>query len=547
MKCSDCQKLLPLYLENESGLEEKQSIEAHFKSCTGCRTLLLNLQDESDVVGEAIGFVRLPNSLARSILDQLEPYPAQRSSDVFAATPSIPSQKRRKATWKKIVTAACAAVFLAITAGTFISPAFAAYVSSFISRIGGDLGLERAVELGFGIPVNQTVTDQGITLRIKDIVADPTRLVVSYVLEDEKGEVLPNLFVPAYSGNRIYLTDDAGNIISSSPSVFQQGTGFADYMFMLKNTSNNLVVHFDIASLKPAAPKQGSWKLDVPVDLANSKQASKDIPIEKSYSSPHGIDFTLEMVTYGPSATRFTLATRRTPEEEERVKKIREQIVGLGSEEGTLGGYSLEYHIEDKDGRIVASQSTAASASTNRHVYFNPGYSSLPEKGVDDSFRWYGAFVPSETPEKLWFVLESIEKTEQADFSILFRPKDLTSAAVNKEYAEASSTYSVKQMTKGTDPETKEPLWMITLTGTLTESDFPEWKLQDEIGRSYAVKTDYSTSSVTGYKDRAKVDLEQTLIVKGLSSLPEQLTLTLQTIKKRYTDVDWKVAIPPGQ
>lgn len=545
MKCSDCQKLLPLYLENESELAERQSIQAHVQSCVACRTMLHALEGEADAIAEAIGLQKLPDSFARSLLDQLEPYPAQQQLHVQEIPPA-PPRMRRNTHWKRAVVAACAVIFLGIAAGTFISPAFAAYVSSFIDRIGGELGLKRAAEQGYGIPVNQTVTDQGITLRIKDIVADPARLVISYVLEDETGAVLPNLFVPAYDGNRVYLTDEAGTMINESPDVFSQGTGYADYMFMLKKPPNHLVVHFELASLKPASDKQGSWKLDIPVDLTKSMQASAYIPIEESYSSSYGIDFTLEEVTYGPSATRFTLATRQTPEEKKRVEEITEQIVGPNKDKDSisLGSYSLQYHIEDKDGRIVAGQEDPLP-SENRHVYFTPGYSSPPESDGDDTWRWYGAIVPSEKPEELWFVLESIEKTEPADFSIAFRPSDLAKAPVTKSYEAASSAFTITKMAQGTDPETNEPVWLITLSGELLESDFPKWRLQDESGHIYDLQTDYSVSSISGNEDGAVLD--QTLVLKGLSSLPEKLTLSMLTIQKRYSDVNWKVAIPPNR
>ncbi|MGE5702910.1 MAG: hypothetical protein ACM32O_10300, partial [Clostridia bacterium] len=198
----------------------------------------------------------------------------------------------------------------------------------------------------------------------------------------------------------------------------------------------------------------------------------------------------------------------------------------------------------DKEGRIVASQSqTALTVPVNRHIYFTPGYSSPPESNGDGVWRWYGAFVPSVEPEELWFVLEAIVKTEPADFSIPFRPTDLTGTPVTKRYDEGSSTYTVKQMTKGTDPTTNEPVWLITLSGMMPESDFPQWKLYDDTGRSYELSTDYSVSSVSGNRDGAVLD--QTLIIKGLPSLPQKLTLSLQTFKKRYADLNWKVAIPP--
>ncbi|USG66131.1 hypothetical protein NDK47_01990 [Brevibacillus ruminantium] len=92
---------------------------------------------------------------------------------------------------------------------------------------------------------------------------------------------------------------------------------------------------------------------------------------------------------------------------------------------------------------------------------------------------------------------------------------------------------------------TNEPVWIIRLSGKLADSDFPKWRLYDNEGRVYQVKIDYTSSSIMENKDGAELD--QTLIVKGLPSLPEELTLSLLTIKKQFTDINWKVAIPSKQ
>ncbi|MGG4498073.1 DUF4179 domain-containing protein [Brevibacillus reuszeri] len=543
MKCADCQKYLPLYLDNECEPREKESIKAHLETCEACRNIRNRLQKEAEAISEAIGMERLPDSFTRSILEQLEPYPVvqQPQTEAVQEVASAPLRKRRNVFWKRALVAACAVVILSITAGALISPAFAAYISSFISRIGGEFGLKRAAEQGFNTPVNQSVTDQGITLEIKDIVADQTRLVVSYVLKDESGNVLPNLVIRYYEENRIYLTDGAGNMISHKPHGLSQGAGYADLLFMLKKPPNDLIVHFEMVNLKPAALKQGNWKLDVPVNLEKSILATKFIPVEGEAASFHGIDLDFEGVTYGPSATRFVVATRRTAEEKEHIEKL----TGPGGAlEGTsVGDYRLHYRIEDEAGAVITSQTNPGG---NRHIYFSPGYSYPLEEGGDGAWRWYGAFVPSVAEEKLWFVLEAIEKTEQADLLIPFRPADLASNPVTKQDDKFSSIFTIKRMEKGTDPTTNESVWLISLTGKMLESDYPRWKLYDEVGKTYEVRTDYSTSVVSGSIDSEINELEQTLIVTGLSTLPDQLTLSLQTAQKRYTDINWKVAIPPN-
>lgn len=78
--------------------------------------------------------------------------------------------------------------------GTQVSPAFAAFLSSFFQTITGEAGLRQAAKQGFSTELNQAVSDNGITLRVKEVIADPTRIVLSYVLEDAQGRILPDQF-----------------------------------------------------------------------------------------------------------------------------------------------------------------------------------------------------------------------------------------------------------------------------------------------------------------------------------------------------------------
>ena len=90
--------------------------------------------------------------------------------------------------------------------------------------------------------------------------------------------------------------------------------------------------------------------------------------------------------------------------------------------------------------------------------------------------------------------------------------------------------------------KTNEEIWVMTIEGNLKIWDMPSWILSDGTGKHYEVTPDYTTMTVK-HTEKGEI-LKQDLFIKGMSSLPEELSLRLKTYKKRYTNIDWKVPIP---
>ncbi|XOS91420.1 DUF4179 domain-containing protein [Brevibacillus laterosporus] len=104
------------------------------------------------------------------------------------------------------------ALLLTVSVGSYVSPTFAAYVKSLFEG-SSDKELQYAAQEGFSQKVNASVTDQGYTLEIKEILADPMRIVAVYSIKDQQN----NFIHPdKLDISKVEVTDLKGNVIKET-------------------------------------------------------------------------------------------------------------------------------------------------------------------------------------------------------------------------------------------------------------------------------------------------------------------------------------------
>ncbi|MFZ3579108.1 DUF4179 domain-containing protein [Virgibacillus sp. DJP39] len=97
---------------------------------------------------------------------------------------------RTRTTVFSTLTAAVLVIFL--ISSIRISPVFASYVSqvpglsSLVTLVQGDKGLESAVENSFVQVVDQSEKHNGITFNVSEVIADESRLLIFYTIESDK-------------------------------------------------------------------------------------------------------------------------------------------------------------------------------------------------------------------------------------------------------------------------------------------------------------------------------------------------------------------------
>ncbi|WP_301108588.1 DUF4179 domain-containing protein [Sporosarcina sp.] len=184
------------------------------------------------------------------------------------------NKKPRRKIWPSATAASFAACMLLGSA--FVSPTMARVLSSVpvldsVFEFAGDKGLVIASQKGLSNEVEQTVTDQGISLTIKDVYYDGTRLSISYIQESPHPKDHLGEFQLKADGQVINFSDSrTGKLLTE--------TQFAGVMNIAP--VEELPDSFELSmSLKEVGDVAGSWDFEVPVTL--SDEDVKTIEVNK--------------------------------------------------------------------------------------------------------------------------------------------------------------------------------------------------------------------------------------------------------------------------
>ncbi len=458
----------------------------------------------------------------------------------------------------KIVGAATAATLvLGVFVGATVSPTFAEYIKSFFDRPTLDTGLQTAAKQGFSQETQAAVTDQGITFKVKEVLADSNRLIFTYSIEDVNGKPIDpvNIFEKVVwnkyenyfiKGNdAFYITDDEGNVVSISTN-YQTAKGrivtqsirqvlphppYADLTFRLKEDlkSKNLYVNIDVHEINSI---KGRWKLKVPVDLEKSLAATKTVPLNEQYITPEGLRIELQNIVFSPTATSFDIKSEWTEEGKEKMKDHPEFFLPQSK---SYSYHGLRYQIVDELGNVVGTNHPLSKEQEKRIPV-----STRADEDMENGEKtvWHHSFAPFKESKSLYFVLNGVVRTEYPFKEMVIEPKTLEDNPVTMEYKGNSYTFKKFTVDKKTNTAVLEIDQIVTEMG----GDF---QLTDTTGKIY--RLDHIASKgewepVNGKKDFFK--LRYKAIFKDFKEVPQKLKVTLLTAAVVYDDVNWKVELP---
>jgi hypothetical protein len=489
---------------------------------------------------------------------------------IFAFAKELPYQVEkqqnpkltRQPKWRKWLAVAAASVVIGISTGAYISPTFAAYIKSFFIRPELDEGLQTAAKEGFSETTESSVTDNGITLKVKEVMADTNRLILTYSLEKENGEYIDPtiLFESEEWGpgramyfvkdlNAFYITDKEGNVVSTSMNYKTKKGRFvtqyinrvfphhpyADLMFELNHStidSNQLFVNIRINKI---GSTKGKWNLKIPVNIEKSIMATKTLLVNKEYVTREGLAVTFKNVVYSPTLTSLNFETKWTKKGKEWMKGHPELLFG------DIGNfYTLLYDIVDSKGNIVATTLPGGIHNNSKGFVLaqhNSQYS--PQK--TDTIDWWHSFLPFSEKEKVTFVFRGIERTEFPYKSITFNPTQLKDRPITLKYKDNSFTIQNFKLKINKNGE-KVGILEIEERVPLMVGQF---EISDAQGKVFPINNDNSRISWLSYDEKTMTyRVKEGLEIKGIEKIPTQLTLKLKTAIVFYKDGNWKVPIP---
>lgn len=523
MNCPTADKLSQ-FADQLLSKQEMTEIETHVQSCTSCEKVIDAFKEEHRFIEKTLQTPTLPENFTDVVLDQLEPYGKTKKN-------------RHSAIWKRVAVTA-AGLVLAVGIGATVNPSFAQFIGGLFSTDQVDDGLKIAAEAGLAKRVDLQVEDQGLTLVVEDVIADSSRVSISYKVLDKNGKPQDTYLNLSESDNIVTAIDQYGQELEEWGFGWQQGSDYGNIEFSLRNhdESENVTIQFNLVEINGV---KGNWQLAVPVDLQENLKLTKRVNLKDATAIHHGVQVDLKKLHMAPSSIALFFETAITEEEMKKSTETWhkfEEMFGKASMDALVLGSNTEiaYHIENAKGEVIYSNGRSSDSETSGMLQ-----GSGEEIDTSGGTAWIDSFVPK-NEEQLLFVLDGVYKTEPANYSLTIKPKDLKKQPVSFNYKGNHLTVkSVKKPLFGDDKSV-----VIKLEGGMDslDADFGNWIAIDNKGNSYPANFSGSILDEKEINGRHKATLD--LQLDGLEKVPEELTLYLVSMRTYYPlEENWKVPL----
>lgn len=503
---------LSRYVDGLTTAEESVWIRTHLEECESCQEIAEHFHEENRFIHETLKSPTLPKDFTETLMKQLTPY----------------KKKRKKmAKWSWI---AASLLLIGFISASF-HPTVAKMFGGVFSTEYVDGGIQRAAELNQLIDVDFSVTDQGLTLAVDEMLVDRSRAVLSYQIMKSNGEILN---VRDIEGE-MYITNGTGNAKEDIHVNWQNigDYGLLQYLFLsLDEIPEHLTLHFDVTKINS---HKGQWALAVPIEIDSLQDDENMIDLMQKSLILNDVQLTLQHLVESPSLSTLTYEAAYTKAFSEQIQeKITdiENKTGINIETSFIGGPEIAYQVLNEKGEMLYENDRKLSVEEETHGQFvSSSGTFLPNQfGIlmKDSFVKETQTVPHAIK------LTAIRKVLPVNFAV-----NITSADVKKEptvfhYEDNSVTLNSIEMKsdyyfkKSILPIGKQSYIRINLTEQNPSStELGTWLFEDEAGRYYET---YSSGSSN----------DRSLYVYGLGKVPKQFTLHLVS-KTVYEEISEKV------
>ncbi|TKI58924.1 DUF4179 domain-containing protein [Brevibacillus antibioticus] len=449
MGCLKTKQLID-YLEDHLSSVERQEFEAHLEKCLHCHEALDSFVEDVYRMEVATKEELQKERIAGTIIEKLPDYPL----GILKLKPLEEAQlqigwKRRGNNLMKKSALAVASITAVVAIGIAILPLFTTYVSGlyahqlaneskvtsqgiFSTIKGLDAGVKQAANNGFAQPLSLSAIDQGIALEIKEVLADPLRIMIAGVAKDKEGKYLKEK-MQTWDGE-ITLKDKDGKILkpfystdfkgdlpakqeSSIPENLNWYTESLDNYQIFQRELNNffnddhplpdeIIVEYNVTEIKCrengkiTRTIQGNWNFQIPVDMKKAKQATETVHINQQYTSPQGTVFAIKEMKFAPSGTVLVIETN------------------------IKGGYDRDmytFQILDEKGAVVASWEDVRGRYPDGNNGYTMGknviaFASVVQYNTKDKTTFFSVFSPLDPNKKYTLKLGEINKLEKANF-----------------------------------------------------------------------------------------------------------------------------------
>lgn len=450
----------------------------------------------------------------------------------------------------KIAGITAAGLVLVVALGAAVSPTFAEYVKSWFSLNKTDAGLKKAADEGFAVPINKQVTDQGITLKVKEAIHDVLRVSILYGVEQDgkpmDSDRLFDTFIPNGPDddpyvNRYEVVDSEGRVL---PLHLQQQRAGSDRILTLSledlmssqglkslsDLPDQITIRFDINQIGKTS---GQWHLDVPIDLTKAKASTEMVPIHKRFVSPMGFSMDFIELRHGPSKSELMVRVDETQ----------------GWRSGKKSEPMFRYEIKDGEDNVIAvfnglNRKDLALGNTNVIESFWSG------QGKPGHITYGHPFLTFKDKKDLTLTMTDIYWMERAakEDAVVLEPEKLVNKLLTKEVNGKSIIFKARTKTEGAPEQMRDGSNVFVGKGWILETDQQlgsdtidlQWRIKDGQGDEVNVQ---SASELE--QDAAGNYHNRTLFFFTEQTMPDHITMYLESMTK-VAPVQWSIPLVPS-
>ncbi|MFC3746564.1 DUF4179 domain-containing protein [Paenibacillus sp. GCM10012306] len=407
-----------------------------------------------------------------------------------------------------------------------------------------DAGLMEAHALGVVQQADVQATDKGYTLMLRDIVADPTRMVLFIQIIDQNGQPAEQA-LDRFDFTQLHIMDQQGEEIGqlrgSSPLETRNGSDNSiqkyiklTYIFPDKQPQDKVLIQSDVNELKSQRSRdkslKGNWSFSYTADMTKANSLVVTSDLNESYTTPEGLHVKMNQLVHTPAGVQLKFTT-----------SLSDATAALAPME-LRNKLKLRFHLEDKNGQMLSQIDGFRDVGSGERFL---GYT-LKEEENAAALHWtyYFSYLPYDSMN-IRFVLDGYTLPVKSNDRLTFRPEELKQQpAIFDKQGDHLEIHYMKITEIKDEPGISG--WM-TVSGSFTNQFLADqWVTYDQNGAEYPTifRGAFSRGEKSVISRESSDDNSNYLIAKGLTTLPEELTLVRTVTDKRYTDVNWSFDLP---
>lgn len=519
------------------------SVMGHIEKCTRCQHLLEACMEEQSDMHQALYPDKLDDSFTDLIMAAIEAdknrYNGNKGEKepkfVHMDTPVPPRKKRSRKKW----IAAVIFLFLIIS-NVFTQPTVANWMRSMLGMT-ADVGLTQAEKLGIHRFVNVTVRDKGITLEVKELAVDTSRLVIALRVVGPYGIDLNNFFrtdtIDVLDGNGKSIVDPnaTGSIENRKDKWWWDEYLVIDMGLKETHAGDHITIrgnvdHFDFKRWDWRV--NGNWNFEIGMDMRSAREKMKMLPLEGEYVAPDGTRIKPTRMIHHASAFQIEFRTQLPSN-------------AAPPNEGLSENYYHEigFYLKEQSGRKIASSNYYRDKSSSEPAAFPLRTSCEIEESKKVVTCTYTFGQLTELPEQAELVIDNYHYPIYTNDTISFEVKDLKSEpTVFKARGDEIRIGGVNGIRDAFVSQTegiKPSLWLKASGRYSNEKNGDRWTARDEHGHEYTV----DLLGSYGESEDAYRKYSGEMVIGGLNHIPKKLTITRTATDMRYRNINWSMKL----